>query len=490
MDRPSSVPTVSLGTRHIFLSQLYQVLHTYFVRWYSRVIAADWLFATLFFLWFMRFRPNLPISERLRYIMMILLAANSLLGMALEMKLKSQFFNPRARLLPGFAMAHLMAAGAIAVTAMTLEAAVLLGWGGFGSQLALLSLIFLSTIVGVWAFYRMDMLAFWLVITIEVVLGYLPGEYIAGFVQTLGDHPLLSLLLLCIGLAATVAFGMRLWRVSEETLDYSRMSVIDLSENMSFHDLKRHLRKVEAQVIAKGRRGEWLLDALFRFIFRKPASLTTWRRLVLYQLATRFSGLFLWIHFQMGMTIYCFWIQTWFGERLDEEAIFPIMFMPFLMAMGIMGGMWRNRLPYLARELLLPVGRKDFIRNVFRSGACDVAGAIVGQCVGILIGTWLFHPQGSLDELLPLWLVLTVIQYVVGYCAMLWLVSFRSFVILALGASSIVGLLVGLGCVALLIAGRGFWTPIIILPAVLTIVLTIVIFYRMAFRRWCQIDLS
>ena len=91
-------------------TQLRQTLRTYTTRWSCRLIAFGWLCAQIPLLGFTH-RSRGALAEDLLTVMSLPLAANLFLGAMLGAMLKVQFADPRARLMPRFAMPHLSVAG-------------------------------------------------------------------------------------------------------------------------------------------------------------------------------------------------------------------------------------------------------------------------------------------------------------------------------------------------------------------------------------------
>jgi len=156
--------------------------------------------------------------------------------------------------------------------------------------------------------------------------------------------------------------------------------------------------------------------------------------------------------------------------------------------LGMVGGMWLRRWPYLAPESLWPLGRRDFVRDLARSLASDMAPAAGAHCAIIIVWLELCSPQGLLGELPP-WLALTMAQYAVAYCLMFWLVSFRRLWVLLLGSLA-VSVISGALVIAALAADERFWSPVNLALAIFVTALAVAVVYRLAFRRWCHVDLD
>ena len=75
---------------------------------------------------------------------------------------------------------------------------------------------------------------------------------------------------------------------------------------------------------------------------------------------------------------------------------------------------------------------------------------------------WLkfLSPQGAAHDLLLPWLALTVVQYVVAYCLMLLLLTFRSLGALTLGFAAACGIPTVLVVSALSLTKHNLWSPL------------------------------
>ena len=65
--------------------------------------------------------------------------------------------------------------------------------------------------------------------------------------------------------------------------------------------------------------------------------------------------------------------QSWRERSVDGGAVFFLSFFPLLVTLIMQAVSWDQCWPYLARESLRPVGRKDFIGDLARSMAFDMA---------------------------------------------------------------------------------------------------------------------
>ena len=99
-------------------------------------------------------------------------------------------------------------------------------------------------------------------------------------------------------------------------------------------------------------------------------------------------------------------------------------------------------------------------------------------------------PRVTLPGLLLPWLALTVCQYIVAYHLIFWLVSFRRTLLRILGLMAANAISAGLVVAALFFVGKEFWSPVNVALAIIVTALAMALLYRLAFRRWCHLDLA
>ena len=181
---------------------------------------------------------------------------------------------------------------------------------------------------------------------------------------------------------------------------------------------------------------------------------------------------------------------SWLPTADDAGSVFLLSFLPLQMVLVMLGALWLGRWPYLARESLWPLGRRDFVRDLARSMACDMAPAAGVHCAMIVVWLKLICPQGPLTGFVLPWLALTMAQYVVVYCLMFWLVSFRRLWVVILEMLGVSVLSMALVIAGLFFADEGFWSPVNVTAAIIVTALAVTLLYRLAFRRWCHVDLD
>ena len=466
-------------------AQLRQTLRTYNTRWPCRLIAFGWLCAQIPLLDFTH-RSRGALAEDLLAAMSLPLLGNLFLGAMVGAMLKVQFADPRARLMPRFAVPHLAVAGAIIATAIGIQSALAPGWAGIGGQAAMISVAFLAIVAAAWTFYSMNALGSILLMFLPFLVMLIP-RHVAKLLQVVIDDPVLSAGLGCIGLASLAALAVRLWTLSEEKPEYSRR--LPFRWDFSSGAAARLWQRREAEAIQRAPRQSWLLDIQFGFLLRKDAANSSWRRVLLRQLGGGFSvlnGVFIMFMVMLAILIP---IQMLARKPGGEANFIVLTFMPMQMALGMLGGMWLRRWPLLARESLRPLGRREFVHDMARSLACDLAAPVTAHLTVIVIFLELLLPQGSMSGLLLPWLALTAAQYIVAGCLMFWVVSYRRFLGLLLGVMTICGL--SAASAHLVLFGLpGFWSPVTVTFAVVGTGFAAGMMYRVAFRRWCRVDLG
>jgi hypothetical protein len=449
-----------------------------------RPYTCHWVFWAVIAIWFVMHAPLPSASQQdLPEFVWMSLMANMALGTGIGAMLKTQFANPRARLLPGFRTAHLVATGGFVCAVLAVEAAMAPAWGGVAPRLAMLSVAALAMASSAWFAYSM-ISALWLLVAPMVLAPAIAPQLLVEATQTLVSTPLVSLGVTGFGLAAMATLGARLWRLGEESPEYSWQVP---SGDITPRPGNRNLRKLEAQMVTRSRSLMWRLDLQFDLVVRNVRSMSPLRRLLFRQVATGFSGLSMLPSFLIIMVI-VFWLQSGSERRFEAGELFFVTFLPVQIVLGMVGSIWLSRRTLLAPESLRPLNRRAFVRDQARSLACDIAPGAGAHCVLIFVYLKLIISDPSSEHLLP-WLALTIIQYIVAYCLMLWLVSYRSLWCLIFGVSAISGLSSALVITALF-AGHGVWSPLNLAVASIAVPLATVLLYQLAFRRWCNIDLA
>jgi hypothetical protein len=378
-----------------------------------------------------------------------------------------------------------MVAAAVALESI----AIALGFEVSGWAVAGLALVLIAAVA--WCVYLFSLRSFLLIAGLPALAMVIARQQLIGPIQAAigGTNPAVTWTMIGLGVAALAGLGWRLRKLSEEMPEYSRRPPATMWD--ASRAARRERQHWEAQVIAKSRLQGWFSDLLFRLVLPRVAKRNAWSRFLLRQLAGGYSSIVL-------APIQLLFALAPLGVLLAQKSVgipndvavplLMVMTMPILFAMGILTAAWLERWPYVSRELLFPVSRADFIRDLIRSSACDVLGLALGHAAGIVVGLVLFAPK-SLVVVLLACLAITAMQYVVLFGAMLWLASFRHDWIAILGIL-VAAILSGVLGLAALLAGDGLWIPWTLAVAAAVTVVAAVGLYRVAFRRWCEADVG
>jgi hypothetical protein len=326
-----------------------------------------------------------------------------------------------------------------------------------------------------------------LILLILLFLMWIERQYLltGGLIIYLGE--------IGVGLAMLAGWTLRLLLFHEEMPEHSQPQQAPvITWDPTSQAAGRWRRQLQAQRIAGSRYQAWLHDMKFRIGIRWFEANWPFRRLMLRQLAGDFVGL----HMIPAYVIFilCFLGMRWLlgasNQSLhgtDWTYVFPICFLAILMSMNLLGGIWQlQRWPYLARESLYPQNRTSFVHDFIYSGLIDMAAAAIGLCGAVALWIAIFDLQITVPlAKLALSIAMILSQFMATGCAMLWLVSFRSFWRNMLGSMMISSISTALIMTAVF-SGEWLW-------AFLAIILTLAAiwgFYRLAVRRWCNIDLE
>ncbi|MGW8256348.1 MAG: hypothetical protein ACWGMZ_02565, partial [Thermoguttaceae bacterium] len=142
-----------------------------------------------------------------------------------------------------------------------------------------------------------------------------------------------------------------------------------------------------------------------------------------------------------------------------------------------------RRWPNLIRESLFPISRRDFAREQIRGGMFDMAMVALGVFAGIILGLIMFQPQ-MLLEITPLYILIAISQFFMVGFAVIWMVSFRDIIESLLGS-------IGIAIVSMTLILSAIWGRWMLSSASIVLSAAAAIgFYRLAFCRWCNIELD
>jgi hypothetical protein len=419
------------------------------------------------------------------------------IAVMLGMHLKLQFANPRARLVPHFKTAHFLVAGVLIAAAITEK--FILGIFAQACPLAMPAIEFAIIVVAMGACSPQRWIAP-LAIPFVLFLSFIPllmmfmPQWIAPWMANV--YWPLWLLVFCIGLAGLASFGVRIANLSEDMPGYA--DKIPTCLWFSSRSGQRDRQQLEAQAVARSLIWIRLRDYQFQLVFRSGGALTPWRRFWMRQMN---NGLTCFVFSVIVMILPLVLLSIQRGQPLvqdpsrPQQVLWHVLLMgvvefPILMAGSGLVGRGIRGWPQLAHESLYPVRRTEFIRDLFRSNAINIALFAVAHCIGLSLGLFLGDTHLLYIAYLPLILLATVAQYLMLHGLSMWMLSFRSTVMPMLVLSGV------LSVVPLLLVTLGFhhfensWWPLTLTVVAFAVSLLIAYgLYRLAWRRWLRIDL-
>jgi hypothetical protein len=464
-------------------NKLRQVLRTYAVRPLFWVMAL-WVLMHGFIVFAAVMVSSLPDAERLGTIMMQALWGTFLLDAVVAYLLKVQFADPRARLVPGFASPHLIVAGVI-VAAAVAASTWTVAWAGGVSGLAVAGFVLCATAAVVYLSY-LTPLALSILVMMLAFCPLFKGERYIGALLVDGN-PVISLAELCVGLASLAVLGARLSMLHEEMPEYSRQTPAS-TWGLTSRAGRRNWPQGAARTMARSGLRSWLGDLAFRLVFRWLPGWAPLPRLLLRQLSGGFYALLL-VALQFAYVVFLVWLQRSTPRTFDPGSLFFLSLFPVVIATILLYGYLWGRWPYLPRESLYPLSRTDLVGDLFRSSACDMAAVAAGHCAGFLVGLALFRPEGPLVARMPAYLAMTLGQYAVAYCVILWLASFHRRWVGGLGLFAL-GILSAFLVAPALYSADWLSSPANVALAVTAVVAAVLVLYRLAFRRWCRVEMG
>ena len=347
------------------------------------------------------------------------------LFMYFAVHMKEQFAHPRAHLMPGFRRVHVtVAAGVILAIAVVLPAALtwLLGLRSVG--LVALSLLLFGTVL-------------WMMLEPSTWLGFLVAVGAFALVTGSGTGALQQLVsgqfepqafaLLVFGAAVALRSVVRLARLNEDMPGYEIRVQWDWTGrgpmNRQAWSGRGRLLPGLHDWIAKRQMARQTRHA-------RRASASWWARVCRWQVGM-VSGWSLWLWI-LGVVLYVhilhiliWWIPTEpspTASRMLRTTSFVLTFMPMIAAMGT----FVRRNPMLGHELLMPVERNAYVRQLGAAAALSLFQLWVG--VNLVLALWwlLASPQPLQWAMLIGAVALSGAFQVAGFAVVVWASRYRS----------------------------------------------------------------
>lgn len=393
-----------------------------------------------------------------------------------------QFADSRARLTPGFGRVHLVVGAAVALlvaVAMPAIQAWLFGIRPIG-PISLATFLFGAILCQV-VYPSLPISP--LVMLAAIAIWATSGRVLLQELLS-GQLVLAALGLLVAGLAMVITSGARLLRMNEETPGYRRWYSLG-TRRMSGP------QPVDAAASSKGLQGwltQWQADRRAAVAIRhaRRASTSAWSRVCRWQLGTvagRSAAIASVLIFGFGL------FYVWNVDRSMHDS--SILFLIIVVSLGLQSilwaDLWRWRTPMLARELLLPVDRPTYVKQLGLAIVISQLQLCAGMSVVLLAWYLLFARQQlswmDFGCLLGIFSLLQVWFFGVGA----WFARFRSMgMFITAYVLAVYVALVPAG----LYAASGPWKPwrdMALLLAGIIAILGIVMTLD-AYRRWVAAD--
>jgi hypothetical protein len=349
-------------------AQLQQVAYTYLTRRSLWVVAAFAVLSIGIALAVSLLDPNEPIGA-----LPIVGVAAAVTGYALGIHAKSQFANPRARLLPGFNRPHFAILAAILIAwcgVCPLVVALAARWSLLGALAASIA----GTAAGIWAMHRPHL--FTIAPAFLVFLSFGTEPTIDFWVLPASTPPVASAHLAIFVIAwGSIAYWLHRLRVlGEEDADYL---LLTLMQNGS----RARLAGKQASC-ASGRTvvpGSWQSRLADFFIWLVPASFAPATTIAARQRLLCEGPLAkpLWFHVAgmaalgLALLVITALLGMGFsaGAGLDQRHNTPMVGVMIFMTAAMGNGQLAMRRARMKSELMLPLRRQDYFHGLFASSA-------------------------------------------------------------------------------------------------------------------------
>jgi hypothetical protein len=293
----------------------------------------------------------------------------AMLSYVLAVHVRDQFSHPQARLIPGFQKAHVsVAAGAALIIAVVMPAifTFLAGWHSVGLiaiTVFLFSMILWSTLLErPTIFWPLWFLFFFVFLPIY---GLRPAtEAMESLME--GKSEPGAFMLLVLGTALTLLAGARLWNLDEETEGYRLIRLTDGAVRT------RNAGRIADDGSESAARPSWTTDRQTNRVIRhaRRASTSRWSQVCRWQVGmpTGSSALSVYV-VPIGYVMYLFISR----DCLVQSQLWTLLaFSTIIMPIVSLGTGCQLRTSAITFELLLPVSRQEYLRQLGTAAAISV----------------------------------------------------------------------------------------------------------------------
>jgi hypothetical protein len=350
------------------------------------------------------------------------------------MHIKDQFADSRSHLTPDFRRVHIVVA-AVATLIIVVVALPILTWL-IDLQSVSVGLVAITVFVFGAMFWSVLVLSNWIICPILTMMLFclLQPARRALVVFVTGHFEAQAVGLLALGAAMIVTAGMRLFRLNEDMPGYqtgTRWGGYGSRQSRPWSDEGRVFPRLM----------DWIQERQMARLTRlaRQASESRWARICRWQAGMVAGGsLWFWI---AGTLVYAHIVRWWAQAKEPEQATvtigvisFVLTLMPAVATVGIL----QSRMLKLGRELLLPVQRKSYIRQLGTAAAVSHLQLWAGMSLGFLLSLLLTGPRPIQLAVLAGVLASSAAFQVAAFGLLVWVARYRTPVLLGLVVMALV----------------------------------------------------
>ena len=404
-----------------------QVALTYVRRPFSSSLG--WLMSAIIPLMFVLGTKQLADIERSGSAPVILqLMPFMFLFMFSVLHIKEQFADARAHLTPGFRRVHIAIATAVTIVLAVFIPAVLTMCSGLQS-VGLTALVVFLFGTSLWVMLVKSSSYLGIAFAVGwVAMITAPGQ---GCLKEiiLGHFELQAIGLLIVGILITLLGGIRLFRLNEDMPAYHTPT----SNRWAWSGRNSMNRQAWS---GEGRIFPWFWDWIAeRQIVRltrhaRRASDSRWSRICRWQVGM-VSGWSLWLAILGAAILVC--ILTWWMQTDGSQSSYGLVGMTsfFLTAIPVSIAIvaFTRRAPMRGNELLMPVDRKTYVRQLGIASALRLLQLWGSMCIVCVLFWLLTIPKPLPAAMLASVVALSAVFQIAAFAIAFWIARYRSYVL-------------------------------------------------------------
>ncbi len=402
-----------------------QVALTYIRRplasWPGRILALGWIPAIICVSVFLRGRKDADFT--------LLMVAFMFICVFSAIQIAQQFSDAHAHLTPAFRRVHIVVVAIVALVIAVLLPAIITWSVGFRSIALVASATFMF---GASLCMFLSPLS-WLnwITAVGIIASCTPWGKAILYRFVAGEYEIQALGLLVVGVTMTLLGGLRLIRLNEDMPEFHKWNSLGLN------------RMTRQQPMAgaapsrgfRARLSEWIVERQMAATTRhaRRASTSWWSSVCRWQVGMM-TGLSTPI-IALLVFLYCAGLVWVAGQSTDiSNTVFPMLII-VLIAQGFLWGIIaRRRAQTLTYELLLPVDRRTYFRQMGLAAALSQIQIWAGLSVGL--AAWVLITAGQPFALANLAVLLGIFTLLQPWCFGLgaWFARFHNIGLLMVAA--------------------------------------------------------